>query len=230
MIIMKKILISLLLTGSMCLVTFQPAQADPITLVITTVVKKVLKALDLAVQRLQNATIKLQNAQKALENVMSKLNLDEIFEWTEKQRQLFSGYYDELWKIKSMISTFKRTKDIIENQYRVIAEYRRAVALFQGDNFYKPEQLEDMMEVYLGILDASVKNIEKLTTVINAFATQMGDARRLEIISEVDDNVQTNLNDIRSFTNQHVMYRLQKAKDDHELKSLRAYYGIQEPK
>ena len=61
-------------------------------------VKKVIKAVDLMIQRLQNKTIALQNAAKVLENKLSKLKLYEIAEWTERQRQLYKKYYDELWK------------------------------------------------------------------------------------------------------------------------------------
>jgi hypothetical protein len=46
--------------------------------VIKQAIIKVIKALDLQVQRLQNKTIWLQNAQKTLENTMSKLQLNEI--------------------------------------------------------------------------------------------------------------------------------------------------------
>ena len=56
-------------------------------------VKKVIRAVDLKVQRLQNETIWLQNAQKVLENQLSKLKLTEIADWTERQKELYSDYY-----------------------------------------------------------------------------------------------------------------------------------------
>ncbi|WP_126248052.1 conjugal transfer protein TraI [Chitinophaga rhizosphaerae] len=223
---MNKLILTIALTIGLVMVTPRPAHAEPISQVITAVIKKVLKAMDLAVQRLQNATIKLQNVQKALENLMAKLKLDEIFQWTEKQRKLFSSYYDELWKVKNAIATYKRTKAIVENQLQVLQEYKRAVKLFSGDKHFKPEQIEGMMKVYLGILNESIRNIDQITSVINSFSTQMGDARRLEIIAETDARVQKNLNDIRSFTNQNVLARIQKARDKSELATLRAYYGI----
>jgi hypothetical protein len=55
-------------------------------------VKKVIKAVDLKVQRLQNETIWLQNAQKSLENQLSKLKLTEIADWANKQKYLYSKY------------------------------------------------------------------------------------------------------------------------------------------
>mgnify|MGYP004106733677 CR=1 FL=1 len=71
----------------------QQANATPIAIleIIKAGIKKVIKAVDLKIQRLQNKTIWLQNAQKTLENTLSKLKLDEISEWTEKQKEQYTG-------------------------------------------------------------------------------------------------------------------------------------------
>ena len=61
---------------------------DPITLIIKEGIKKVIKAVDLQIQRQQNKIIWLQNAQKTLENTLSKTKLKEISDWVEKQRTL----------------------------------------------------------------------------------------------------------------------------------------------
>src|ERR1700733_12667965 len=68
-------------------------------------VTKVIKAVDLKLQRLQTETIWLQNAQKVLENAMSKLHLDDIADWVQKQKDLYQGYFDELWEVKEVIGT-----------------------------------------------------------------------------------------------------------------------------
>src|SRR5215211_5721301 len=69
---------------------------NPITLIIQQGIKKVIVAIDLKIQRLQNKVIWLQNAQKVVENSMSKLHLEEIGDWVEKQRNLYQDYFDEL--------------------------------------------------------------------------------------------------------------------------------------
>ena len=82
----------LAIVGLMCCCMFMPIQETkaqiPILDIIKAAVKKVIKAADLQIQRLQNKTIWLQNAQKTLENKMSQLKLDEIKNWAEKQRKL----------------------------------------------------------------------------------------------------------------------------------------------
>src|SRR5215213_9644934 len=90
--------------------------AIPILEIIKQAVIKVIKAVDLMIQRLQNKTIWLQNAQKVLENKLSQLKLKEISEWTKKQRKLYDQYYQELWKVKNTLVTFHKVKEIAQKQ------------------------------------------------------------------------------------------------------------------
>src|SRR5687768_15018192 len=83
----------------------------PIVEIIKAGVIKVIKAIDLKIQRLQNKTIWLQNAQKTLENKMQELKLGEISDWVEKQRKLYADYYEELWRVKSAIAYYQKVKD-----------------------------------------------------------------------------------------------------------------------
>src|SRR5699024_8324978 len=70
------------------------SNAFPI-IVVKEALKKVIKAIDLRVQKLQNKTIALQNAQKQIENTLSKTKLKEISGWAKKQKKLYKNYYEE---------------------------------------------------------------------------------------------------------------------------------------
>ena len=77
------------------LVSLNPISAEaqiPVADIIKQGITKVIKAVDLEVQRLQNKTIWLQNAQKVVENSMSELHLNEIRDWVQKQKVLFRFY------------------------------------------------------------------------------------------------------------------------------------------
>lgn len=96
--VMKKYMV-ILPVSAMTLFVSMPTGANAQIAVLEVIkagVKKVIKAVDLKVQRLQNETIWLQNAQKVLENQLSKLKLTEIADWTEKQKELYKNYYEEL--------------------------------------------------------------------------------------------------------------------------------------
>lgn len=214
------------------LLTAAPTQQTyaiiPIVQIIKAAVKKVIKAMDLMIQRLQNQTIRLQNAQKAIENAMSKLKLKEIASWGEKQRALFKQYYDELWKVKAAITYYKRVRSIIERQVDLVAEYQRAYALFKQDKNFTPEELDYMYDVYSGIIAESIQNLDQIMLVINSFATQMSDAKRLEIVQIASARIDQNVAHLREFTDQNKMLSLQRAKDAQEILYLKQLYGLPE--
>src|SRR5580698_6477653 len=100
---MKKIFF--LITICFCLSISCGAQI-PIISVITTLAKKILNAIDLEVENLQNQTVWLQDAQKEVENAMAKLQLDGITDWVQKQKNLYAEYYQELSLVKQIISDY----------------------------------------------------------------------------------------------------------------------------
>lgn len=199
----------------------------PIAQIIKEGIKKVIVAVDLKIQRLQNKTIWLQNAQKAIENTMSKLKLDQISAWVEKQRKLYAEYFDELSKVKEAIATYHRVKEIIEKQTALVNEYKSAWALFKQDDNFTPEELNYMGNVYTGILNESIKNLDQVYLVINAFATQMTDAKRIEIIDHAADAVDDNLADLRQFNDQNKMLSFQRAAERGDVEVVKKLYGLE---
>jgi hypothetical protein len=200
--------------------------AIPILEMIKVVAKKVIKAIDLRIQKLQNKTIWLQNAQKKIENILSKVKLNEISDWTQKQKDLYKDYYEELAKVKSIITYYQRIKDISQKQIRLVEEYERAWNLFQKDAHFNTNELEYMQSVYSGILDESLKNIDQIFLVLDSFTTQMSDAKRIEIINAAADQIDGNYDDLTLFNRQNVLLSLQRAKTQHDVKSLKKFYGI----
>jgi hypothetical protein len=189
-------------------------------------VKRVIKAIDLKVQRLQNETIWLQNAQKVIENQLNKLKLGEISDWTERQRKLYSGYYDELVRVKSVITTYKKVKDLATTQAAIVQEYKWASSLFKQDKHFSAEELLHMEEVYEGILKASVKNLDQVFLVINSFKTQMTDAKRMELIAGANKAMKQNFDDLKQFNDSNIALSISRAKSILETKQLREVYDI----
>jgi len=190
-------------------------------------VKKVIKAVDLKVQRLQNETIWLQNAQKVLENHLSKLKLTEIADWTEKQKEQYSKYYEELWRVKSAIAYYKRIKELTEKQVAIVDEYKWAWGLFQKDKHFKPEELDHMQKVYSGILDESIKNLDQIFLVINSFKVQMSDGERLEIIAKASDEMDANWSAIKKFNISNIGLSIKRSASLDETTKLKEIYGIE---
>lgn len=199
----------------------------PVLEIIKEGVTKAIKAVDLKIQRLQNKTIWLQNAQKTLENTMSKLKLTQIGEWVEKQRRLYDDYFQELWRVKAALAYYHRVKAIIERQIGMVSEYRSAWALFRQDKNFTADELDYIYTIYSGMFEESLKSIDQLFLVINAFATQMSDAKRLEIINTVSDNLEQHIMDLKEFNNQNKMISLQRANEKGEIETVKRLYGFQ---
>ncbi|WP_409415806.1 conjugal transfer protein TraI [Flavobacterium sp. PS2] len=200
--------------------------AIPILEMVKAVAKKVIKAIDLRIQKLQNKTIWLQNAQKKIENILSNLKLDEISDWTQKQKDLYKDYYEELAKVKSIITYYQRIKDLSQKQIRLVDEYERTWNLFQKDAHFNANELDYMNRVYSGILNESLKNIDQIFLVLDSFTTQMSDAKRIEIINGAADQIDANYDDLTLFNKQNILLSLQRAKTQHDVKSVKKFYGI----
>jgi hypothetical protein len=202
--------------------------AIPIAKIIKEGVKKVIKAVDLMIQRLQNKTIWLQNAQKVLENKLNELKLTEIAEWTEKHRKLYQDYYEELWKVKNTIAMYQRVRQVMDKQVRIVDEYRKCWNIVQNDEHFTKDELEYMSKVYSGIMDESVKNLDQILIVVNSFKTQMSDGKRLEIIEQAASEIDQNYFDLKQFNTQNMLLSLNRAKDANEIDVVKKLYGLRD--
>jgi hypothetical protein len=216
------LLVLLLITAHSQQANAQLVVGEVIKLTIT----KVIKAIDLKVQRLQNQTLWLQNTQKVIENELSEVRLSEISGWSGQQKQLFSNYYDELWKIKSTITYYQRIKDITVKQIALVSEYNQAWAMLKQDKHFSAGELLQMEAVYTGILTASAKNLDQIMMVISPAKTQMTDEQRLELINNAGDHLDDNYSDLQRFNTENEMLSLQRSKDLGDTQTTKALYGI----
>ncbi|MBX2968239.1 MAG: conjugal transfer protein TraI [Cyclobacteriaceae bacterium] len=201
--------------------------AIPIAKIIQEGIKKVIKAVDLMIQRLQNKTIALQNAAKVLENKLSQLKLNEIADWTERQRELYRKYYDELWKVRNTIAVYQRIRQILARQEQIVDEYRFTWRMINQDKHFTRAEIDYMYRVYTGILNESVYNLDQIVLVINSFKTQMTDGKRLEIINKAGDQIEQNYADLQQFNNQNIQLSMNRAKDEHEVLTVKKLYGLE---
>ncbi|WP_255486949.1 conjugal transfer protein TraI [Mucilaginibacter sp. SP1R1] len=219
------------ITGMMMIITMPPFERSeaqiPVVGLFTSAIKKVITAIDLKVQQLQNQTITLQNAEQQLENSLSLGKLNDISGWLGKEKVLYQNYYRELAQIKVIISDYDEVKKIIVQQKQLLSEYQQANALFHQDKHFSAEELSYMSNVYDGILQESLRNLNDVMMAVNAFSTQMDDAERMLRIHKVSSGMQTNLDHLRQFNQQNVTMSLARAKDEQDRRSVRQLYGLQ---
>jgi hypothetical protein len=195
--------------------------------IIKAVAKKVIRAMDLQVQRMQNRTIDLQNIQKELENTLSKLKLDEIANWTDKQKQLYQEYYDELWKVKTILYYYQQFNEIVKKQKQLLNEYKVSCQLVGQDKNFSEEEIQYMYGVYAGILDASMNSVDDVLTIMKSFTVQMSDAERLEMIDKTVNDLDAHLTSLRQFNHRNQILSMQRAKSRSEIETVKKLYGLQ---
>lgn len=198
----------------------------PILEIIKAAVKKVIVAADLEIQRLQTQTIVLQEAQKEVENNMQQLQLNDIRDWVQRQKDLYADYYNELWQVKDALTTYEKVKALIAKQAQLVADYQRATATLGHDPHFNPQEWQHIYNVYQGILHQSIANVQQLSLVIKALTTQMQDGDRLHIIDATTLRIDKNYNDLRQFTQENILLSLQRSKGQQDLAFIKSLYGM----
>lgn len=224
----KRLLICFFFLGILFFPVSQSQAVVPVAIleIIKAGVKKVIVAIDLKIQREQNKVLWMQNAQKVLENTLSKLKLEEIANWTEKQRELYSKYFNELQTVKSAISGYQRVKDISQKQAWIVSEYKKVWTIIQQDEHFTPKEIEHMAKVYSGILATTVENLDQMVLLIQSFTLQMSEGERLSLINETANRVDQNYQDLIAFNLSNGLLSLQRASNTQELNQTRSLYGI----
>jgi len=219
---MKKLSISILMVFA---ASFARAQFVVGT-VLNETVGKIIRAIDLEVQKAQNQTIWLQNAQKAIENQLHQLQLSNIAGISTQQKNLFTEYYNELSTVKAVITDYEQVVNIISRQEQLVSLYKTSWAATQQDGHFSVTELQQIEQVYSGILLESANNLDQLAKVINSFQTQMTDGQRMELIDRINKQINGNYNDLKKFTNQNVQLSMARARDQQDIQSTKNLYGI----
>src|ERR1700761_6274008 len=194
--------------------------------VLNQTVGRIIRAIDLEVQKAQNKTMWLQNAQKAIENQLHQLQLNNIAGISTQQKDLFTEYYNELTQVKAVITGYEQVTNIISRQTQLVSLYKTSWAATQQDGHCNATELYQIQQVYSGILLESANNLDQLAKVINSFQTQMTDGQRMEIVERISKQIDGNYNDLKKFTNQNIQLSLARSRDQQDIQSIKNLYGI----
>lgn len=190
------------------------AEAVPIAVVLEVIkagVKKAIQAIDLKVQRLQNETIWLQHAQKVLENKLSETRLGEISDWGERQRTQYETVFGELRRVKGVLASYRRVREVAELQEQLLGEYRAAWGKLSVSPLFTPSEKQAMAQGYLSLLEESLLNLGHLKAAMTPLRYEMSDAERLRVLHSVERRMGENLATLRSWNgrNHRLLYSRQ---------------------
>jgi len=193
---------------------------------INAAIEEAITQVDIGVQKIQAQTIWLQNTEAQLENQMGLSNLSSITTTLNKEKSLYASYYQELQTVKTLISDYDLVRRIIAEQTELVTEYKNAYNLFQQDRNFSPAEVNNMANVYSGILNESARDLTQISLAITSFQTQMTDAARLGLIHKAGADMQHNLNNLRQFNNGNMQITLQRAQELNDMNTVRQLYGL----
>ena len=216
------------LTGALCAGLFMtPVRTQAQVEIIGEILKRVIMAIDLRVQKAQTQTVVLQEAQQQLENILQETRLADITDWVQQQKDLYEEFYQELWQVKNALKYYAAIKEMIDKEAQLVRGYEQAYAATTKDRHFTAEEVGSIVQVYQGMLRQGASTIDQLNTLINGFTTQMDDGDRLQLINELSASVDRNLRQLESFTQRNILLSLQRAKDEQDLNRIKTLYGIQ---
>ena len=204
---------------------FSSANAQVID-IIGLLTDKVVKAIDLKIQELQNQTINLQVIQKQAENELSKQNLSEISGWVEKQKDLYKDYYASLKQVKPLITGSQNIARIVQQQKEITGLYEMASSKTKLDAHLTDKEKTAILSGYTAILDESTKNFTQLKQAISSNTIQLTDADRIKLINQYANQLDGLLYKLQTIYSRSQQLSLQRAKDETESKAIRDFYGL----
>ena len=220
---MKKKIITILFFA---LSLYQEGSAQVLD-IIGLITDKVVKAIDLKVQELQNQTINLQIIQKQTENELSRQNLKEIGDWVEKQKDLYRDYYASLKQVKPQIAGGQNILRVVQQQKELSALFELASSKTKLDALLTEKERTGIINQYTAILDESTKNLNRLRQTISSNSIQLSDADRIKLINQYANQLDGLLYKLQTVYSRNQQVSLQRARDQDEINAIKQLYGLQ---
>jgi hypothetical protein len=208
------------------LVATRPASGQiTVAAVIQAGIKKVIRALDLRIQRQQIQSLEMQTVEKKMETSMVAHKLAAISQWIDKQRRLYQQYYRELWQVKSALRDGGALRGILAQEKLLVKAYADGWPGLRHCGQFSAQELDHLAELYTAILQDNSRQMAALTMLIEDFRIQMPDAMRLEIMRRIARRITSDVNDLLRLTRENQVLALQRAREKNDIGVLGALYG-----
>ena len=144
---------------------------------------------------------------------------------SEGNFSLHRAFLDGLYMVNPEIARYRKVADIIRIQASIFSQYKSAFKRYSSGNTFSPKELQYLSNVFTGLLDESLKNLDELTIVLTANKMRMSDDERLHAIDRIFDDMESKLSFIRRFTTKTDQLNLQRKNKLEDLKKLEQITG-----
>jgi hypothetical protein len=146
---------------------------------------------------------------------------------SEGNFNLHKAFLDGLLAVSPTVRKYERIVDIINDQGKIVSEYKNAYGLFRWDKHFTPDELVYQSTVYNNLITKSGKNLEDLLNVITASKLRMNDAERLDAIDRIYAHTHDQLSFLRQFNSKTSILAIQRAKEEQDIGSVKALNGLE---
>ena len=174
---------------------------------------------------------KLMQFRKILDNMYDGYQLlhkgyTTIKDISEGNFSLHKTFLDRLLEVNPIVRDYKRIGDIISGQLALVREHKNAFSHFKQSRSFSPKEIDYMQQVYSGLLDASLKNLEELAVILTSGKVRMSDDERLQAIDRLYSNIEDELAFLREFNGSTYVLMYQREKDQMEINQSRKVNGL----
>lgn len=215
---MKKILmLGVFLSFTVC--------CDAQVLIILKLIEKVIKAMDLKIQRLQNEALVLQNLQKDAENRLHEMKLGEIKNWTDKQKELYQKYFAELKTVKTNLSQSDVALVAASKHLLLLREYQASVNELDRTQFVNQNEKELLKNKFAGIVQHGMNSYSQIENALSN-GVSMTDGERMMLVLNGNRSLDSNLLDLQTRSKEVRQLIEQRGGQIRNIQSSKKIYGL----
>ena len=171
--------------------------------------------------QLKNILTDLYKAYEILSNGYSAIK-----SISEGNFNLHKAFLDGLLAVSPAVQNYARVVDIVEDQGKIVSEYKAAYHVFSSNPHFSPDELVYLSSVYNNLIEKSERNLENLLNIMTASKLRMNDAERLEAIDRLYADTHGQLSFLRQFNSKTGALALERSKMENDLGGVRSQYGL----
>jgi len=135
-------------------------------------------------------------------------------------------FLDALWLVSPAVSRDPRIQNILDIEYRIIAEYKTAVSRWGHNPIFTSQEIGYIGTVWSDLLNKSQQAVEELTLVLSDGQLQMSDAQRLQAIDRIDTDIRNYYAGLQRLDNSLAIQEARRQKENNDINALKLLYAI----
>ena len=140
--------------------------------------------------------------------------------------RLHEAFLNELLKVSPEVRKYYRVAEIIQYQQRILDEYKATYRKVRKGESFSVEELAFLAEMYEGLFQASLRNLDELVLILTAGELRMSDFERLEAIDRLHGEISGLLLSVREINREINALDLQRSRRADERRKILELNGI----